>query len=72
MKDQFWNFTNENRTKAQLPFEQSSDPSGEITSPKYKTPLMDNEEGEGVFISSRSIQRTRINRAEVPWTGTSI
>lgn len=66
--DQFWKVANENRTKAQLPFEQASNSSNEITFLEYKTPFMDHEEGETVFTSSTSILRMRIERAEVPWT----
>lgn len=38
-----------------------------ITSPKFKTPIIDHKEGEGIFINPKSMLRMRIEKAEVPW-----
>lgn len=39
----------ENRTEAQIFFEQSFDSFGESSIPEYKTPFMDHKEGDGYF-----------------------
>lgn len=55
MKDRFWKMANENRSKVQIPFEQSFDSFGESTTPEHKTPFIDYNEGEGTFIDPRLI-----------------
>lgn len=54
-------------TKANIPFEQSSSSSKSID-PSYKTPFVDNEEGEGILITPRLVLIMSIERAEVCWT----
>lgn len=57
VKDHLWKKVEENRIKAQISFEPSSDSSGQSAIPDYKTPFVDHKEGEGVFINPRSILR---------------
>lgn len=68
VKDNFWVMVEENRTQAQVSFEQSSDSSSESAFSKCKTPFMDQQEGEGILINPRSILRIRLERVEVHWT----
>lgn len=65
VKGHFWKMADENRTEAQIPFEQSFDSSWESTTPEYKTPFMVYKESDGTFINPRWILRLRIERAEV-------
>lgn len=65
MKDLLWKMENDNQIEPQFPFEQSSDSFGGRIFPDYKTPLMDHNEGEGIFVNLNSILKMRIERAEV-------
>lgn len=62
MKDLFWAKVDQNKTEADIPFEQSSSASGEISTAKYKVPFMDHKESEGILIHPRSILRIRVEK----------
>lgn len=47
---------------------ESSNESVPSDSYKYVTPFLDHEEGNDIFVNSRSILRIRIESTKVPWT----
>lgn len=59
----------ENMTRADVPFEQSSSSSGENVS-SYKTPFLDHKKGEGILINHRSVLKMRIQKVKLCWTNT--
>lgn len=71
MKDVFW-AVEQNRTETDIPFEQSSSSSGEISTTKYNVPFIDHKDGEGILIHPRLVLRMKVEKREMCWSDMSL